>query len=54
MNVDDQKKYRQDRYGRRAGIERRVTVMEGYVPERRSGKDRRSGRDRRARFLGRT
>ena len=32
---------------RRSGIERRQFSYNGYIPERRSGKEKRSGRDRR-------
>ena len=36
-----------DNGGRRFGSDRRVFEYNGYLPERRSGKDRRSGTDRR-------
>ena len=36
-----------DNGGRRSGIDRRQFFYDGYIPERRSGKDRRSELDRR-------
>ncbi|WP_157067603.1 hypothetical protein [Desulfosarcina cetonica] len=36
-----------DNGGRRIGVDRRFYIYNGYLPERRSGRERRSGSDRR-------
>ena len=38
---------KEDRGGRRFGMDRRIFFLPGYAPERRSSQDRRSGEDRR-------